>query len=41
VNNIRYLKKEKETKKLIRTEILFAPILVIVPLIVGILLVRD
>jgi len=41
MNNLRYLKKENGTKKLLRTEILFTPILIVTPLIIGIMLVRD
>ncbi len=41
INNMEYLKKEKNTKKLIRTEILFTPILVIFPIIVGLILIFN
>lgn len=40
-NNMEYLKKERNTKKLIRTEILFTPILVIFPIIVGLILIFN
>jgi len=41
LNNLKYIKKENNTKKLIRTEIVFAPILIILPFIVGVMLIRD
>ena len=41
MNNLKYIKKENNTKKLIRTEIVFAPILIILPFIVGVMLIRD
>jgi hypothetical protein len=36
-----YLKKESDVAKIVRAEILFTPILVVLPLIVGVLLVSD
>ena len=39
--NMEYMKKEKNIKKIIRTEILFAPMLIIVPLIVGIIFIYE
>jgi len=36
-----YIKKEKNFSKVIRTEILFTPVLIIFPLIVGIFLIYD
>ena len=33
--NMEYLKKEKNMSKIIRTELLFAPLLIITPFIVG------
>ena len=38
---MQYLKKEKSTSKVIRTEVLFTPILVIVPFIVGLIFIYD
>ncbi len=40
-NNMDYLKKENNTKKLIRTELLFTPLLVIFPFVVGLILIFD
>jgi cbb3-type cytochrome oxidase subunit 1 len=40
-NNMEYLKKENNTKKLIRTELFFTPLLVFFPLIVGLLFVIN
>lgn len=36
-----YLKKEKDTVKVIKTELLFAPILIFLPLIVGLIFIID
>lgn len=40
-NNMEYLKKENNTKKLIRTELFFTPLLVFFPLIVGLILIIN
>jgi hypothetical protein len=39
--NMQYLKKEKDTVKVIKTEIFFAPLLIFLPLIVGLIFVMD
>ena len=39
--NMDYIKKEKNIQKVIRTEILFAPLLVIFPFIVGIIFIYE
>ena len=39
--NIKYLKNENSDSKIIRTEILFTPLLVFAPLVVGLLLIYD
>ncbi len=36
-----YVENDENTLKVIKTEILFTPILIIIPLIVGILLIND
>jgi hypothetical protein len=36
-----YIKQDKSVEKVVRTEILFTPLLVIFPLIVGIVLIYD
>ena len=36
-----YLKKEESYAKVIRTEILFTPLLIVLPFIVGVLLISD
>ena len=36
-----YLKAERSDKKIVRTEILFAPLLIILPIFVGILFIYD
>ena len=41
MDHLKYLKKENNTKKLLRAEIFFAPLLIIIPMIVGFLLIRD
>jgi len=38
---MQYMKKEKVYAKIIRTEILFTPLLVVLPFIVGVLLIND
>lgn len=40
-NNMEYLKKENNSKKLIRTELFFTPLLVIFPLFVGLILIIN
>jgi len=40
-DSIEYMKKEKSIRKMIRTEILFAPILIIFPLIIGIIFIYE
>ena len=39
--SMKYVKKEKTLKKIIRTEVIFAPFLIIIPLIVGILFIYE
>jgi hypothetical protein len=39
--NMDYIKKEKSIQKVIRTEILFAPLLIILPIIVGIVFIYE
>jgi len=39
--SMEYIKTEKSIKKMIRTEILFAPLLIILPLIVGIIFLYE
>jgi len=39
--NMEYIKKENNLAKVIRTEILFTPLLIALPLIVSILLIYD
>lgn len=36
-----YLKKENNTKKVIRTELLLTPLLVFLPLVIGLLFIYD
>lgn len=39
--NMEYLKKEKGIAKLLRTEIILAPILIILPMIIGIIFIYE
>ena len=40
-NQTEYIKKENNDVKVIRTEILFTPLLIVVPFVVGVLLIND
>lgn len=40
-NDMEYLKKENITKKIIRTELLFIPLLISLPFVVGLILVYN
>ena len=40
-NDMEYIKKENITKKIIRTELLFIPLLITLPFIVGIILIHN
>ena len=39
--NMEYMKKEKSIAKLLRTEILLAPVLIIIPIIIGTIFLYD
>jgi hypothetical protein len=40
-NEMEYIKKTENTDKVIRTEILFTPLLIILPMFVGLLFIYD
>jgi len=40
-NEMKYLEKENNTQKVIRTEILFTPFLVFFPLFIGVIFIYD
>jgi len=39
--SMKYMKKEKSIAKLLRTEILLAPVLIILPIIIGIIFIYE